>query len=145
MGAKAVLGGAIMLVIGVYAISLKNVQTSGMLTAQKHVNRMQNERVVDAALVLALNEVTKSDGYQNGGPYTVHALGADVSYTISNADGDSATIFLTITKNGFTENIKATVEKIATWKSHGKDKQKKGYRKMHRGVWQLTSAFVQKG
>ena len=139
MGAKAVLGGAIMLVIGVYAISLKNVQTSGMLTAQKHVNHMQNERIVDAALVLALDYVKSNGGNQPATVTGKHTLGADISYRIVPGSGNTATIYLTISKNGFTENITATVEKIKN------GKQKKGYRKMHRGDWQLASAFVQRG
>jgi len=144
---KVLLVGATSLIVGVYAISLKNVQTTGMQTAQSRVDRMQNERLVDAALILALDKV-KNTGGNFSTPVTVtgkHALGADISYTISNGDGDTATIFLTITKGSFKETVKATVEKISQSKGHGRDRQKRGYRKMHRGDWQLTNAFVQRG
>lgn len=135
---KVLLVGATSLIVGVYAISLKNVQTTGMLTAQTHVNRMQNERVVDAALILALDKVNSTGGNTNTTVTGKHALGADITYTISHANGNSATINLTITKGTFTENITATAQKIS-------GKQKKGYRKMHRGNWGLASAFVQHG
>jgi len=142
---KVLLVGATSLIVGVYAISLKNVQTIGMRNAQSQVNRMQNERVVDAALILALDKVKNTGGFVNTTVTGKHALGADITYTISNANGDTATILLTITRNGFTETIKALVEKISTTKGHGKDRQKRGYRKMHRGDWQLDNAFVQRG
>jgi hypothetical protein len=143
MGSKALLFGATSLIVGIYAISLKNVQTVSMQTAQSHVNRMQNERLVDAALILALNEVKSTGGNYNtpaNNPILGHVLGADISYQIKNADGSTATILLTITKGSFTETVKATVEKIGDSKGH-----KKGMRKSHRGNWQLSNAFVQRG
>jgi hypothetical protein len=137
---KVLLVGATSLIVGVYAISLKNVQTTGMQTAQSQVNRMQNERLVDAALILALNEVKKTGGNENKTVTGAHAFGADITYTISHANGDNANILLTITKGNFTETVKALVERIQV--SHG---HKKGMRKSHRGNWQLTNAFVQRG
>lgn len=142
---KILLVGATSLIVGVYAISLKNVQTAGMLTAQAHVDRMQNGRLVDAALILALDKVKNTDGNVNTTVTGKHALGADVTYTIQNADGDKVTIILTVTKGSFSQKVRATAEKIEQSKGHGKDRQKQGYRKMHRGDWQLTSAFVQNG
>jgi hypothetical protein len=141
---KVLLVGATSLIVGVYAISLKNVQTIGLKTAQSQVNQMQNERLVDAALVLALNKVKNTGGNYNTPTYgpddAGRVLGADISYRIKNADGNSATILLTITKGNFTEIVKATVEK--TQGSHG---HRWGLRRSHRGNWQLTNAFVQRG
>lgn len=134
---KVLLVGAISLIVGVYAISLKGVQTLSMQTAQSYVNRVQNERMVDAALILALDQVKNTGGSVTTTPTVRHALGADITYSISNVDSAKATIFLTITKGGFAENVKANVEKI----SH----QKNGYRKLHRGDWQLASVFIQHG
>ena len=146
MGSKALLFGAISLIVGVYAISLKNVQNTGMLAAQSGVDRMQNERVVDAALILALDKVKNTGGNVNTTVTGKHALGAEISYTISGADGEKANVSLTICKRDltqkiiFTQIVKATVEKIAEAKSH-----KKGFRKAHRGKWQIVNAFVQHG
>jgi hypothetical protein len=138
---KVLLVGATSLIVGVYAISLKNVQTTGMQTAQSQVNRIQNERLVDAALVLAIDGV-KSSGGNFPTPLTVtgkHTLGADISYTLT-GNGSTGTILLTITRGDFTQIVKATVEKIQSQHGH-----KRGLRKLHRGDWQLTNAFVQRG
>ena len=137
---KVLLVGATSLIVGVYAISLKNVQTAGMQTAQSHVNRMQEERLVDAAVIMAINDVKNSGGNENKAVTGAHALGADITYSISGANGNHANIFLTITKGGFTTTVKAKVERISG--SHG---PKQGMRKLHRGIWQLTNAFVQRG
>ena len=144
---KVLLVGATSLIVGVYAISLKNVQSTGFQTAQSQVNRMQNERLVDAALILALDKV-KNTGGSFPTPVAVtgkKALGADITYTISNGDGENATILLTITKGGFTQTVKATVAKLTSGKDKDKIHQKTGYRKLHRSDWQITSVFVQRG
>jgi hypothetical protein len=139
---KVLLVGATSLIVGVYAISLKNVQTTGMQTAQFKVSRMQNERVVDAALILALDKVKNANG-NFPQPLTVtgaHALGADLSYTIQSQGNDKVLVTLTISRNSITQTVKAVIEK--TQSSHS---QKRGFRKSHRGNWQLSNAFVQRG
>jgi predicted solute-binding protein len=148
--AKVLLCGATSLIVGVYAISLKNVQTTSMQTAQSKVNRMQSERVVDAALVIALNYLKNTNGNTAVDKAQASIMGADVVYSIilpSRPDdiGDKATINLTVTKNGFSKSVVANVEKISQSKGQGKDKQKKGIRKLHRGTWQLNNTFVQRG
>ena len=82
---KVLLVGATSLIVGVYAISLKNVQSNNMQTAQSQVARIQNERLVDAALVLALDRVKNTGGIVNSTVTGMHAFGADINYTISNA------------------------------------------------------------
>jgi hypothetical protein len=139
---KVLLVGATSLIVGVYAISLKNVQTTGMQTAKSQVDRMQNERLVDAALILALDKVKNTGGNINTTVSGAQALGGDITYTISHANGDRATIQMTVTKGDFSKTVKATVEKISRFKVNGLDKQKQGFRKLHRGDWQLTSLFV---
>jgi hypothetical protein len=147
---KVLLVGATSLIVGVYAISLKSVQTTGMQTAQSQVNRLQNERLVDAALILALNKVKSTNGLTAVTDVHASVMGGDITYSVilpsdPKDKGDIATINLTVTKGGLTKIVVANVEKIAQSKGHGKDKQKKGYRKLHRGDWQLTNAFIKRG
>jgi len=135
---KVLLVGATSLIVGVYAISLKNVQTTSMQTAQSRVDRAQNERLVDGALILALDKVKNTGGNVNT-TETRRAFGADITLTISSANGSKANLTLTITKGGITQTVKATVEKQS---SHG---HRWGYRSMHRSDWRLVNAFVKHG
>jgi hypothetical protein len=133
---KVLLVGATSLIVGVYAISLKNVQTTGLQTAQSLVNRLQKERIVDAALSLALDDVQKHGSHDK----TVtgkHALGGTIDYTVIRKSSSSAEIDLTVTiANGTGRIVVAQVEQA---------KKKSGYRKVHRGDWRVASVFVKKG
>jgi hypothetical protein len=132
---KVLLVGATSLIVGVYAISLKNVQTTGLQTAQSHVSRMQNERLVDAALSLALDDVQKHGSYDK----TVtgrHALGGTIDYTVIRKTSSTAEIDITVKISGKDRIVVAQVEQA---------KKKSGYRKVHRGDWRVASVFVKKG
>jgi hypothetical protein len=137
MGSKALLFGAISLIVGVYAISLKNVQVTGMQTAQSHVNRVQKERLVDAALSLALDDVQKN-GSSSKTVTGRHALGGTIDYTVIHETGTTAEIDITVNVggNGNGRVVVAQVEQA---------KKKSGFRKVHRGDWRVASVFVKKG
>jgi hypothetical protein len=137
MGSKALLFGAISLIVGVYAISLKNVQVTGMQTAQSHVNRVQKERLVDAALSLALDDVQKN-GSSSKTVTGRHALGGPIDYTVIHETGTTAEIDITVNVggNGNGRVVVAQVEQA---------KKKSGFRKVHRGDWRVLSVFVKKG
>jgi hypothetical protein len=140
---KTLLVSATMLIVGVYAISLKSVQTTGMQTAQSQVCRMQYERLVDAALSISLddtkasftNNVLKHNNDTksvNGKP----ALGGTINYTIIRKTGSTAEIDITVKISGKDRVVVAQVEQV---------KKKSGYRKVHRGDWRVASVFVKKG
>jgi len=142
---KVLLVGATSLIVGVYAISLKNVQTDNFKVAQSRVDLVQNERLVDAALTLALDKVKKTGGSMNTTVSGKKVLGGDVSYSITSANGKLAKIVLTVSKNGTVRRVNATVEKIEPSAGPGKTSQKQGFRKIHRGNWQVTSVFNVRG
>jgi hypothetical protein len=142
---KVLLVGATSLIVGVYAISLKNVQTTGMQTAQSYVNRMQKERLVDAALSIALDDTKASFSNNtlkhNGDTKVVtgkSALGGAINYTLIRKTNSTAEIDITVTTtgNGTSRIVVAQVEQ---------QKKNHGYRKVHRGDWRVASVFVKKG
>jgi hypothetical protein len=141
---KVLLVGATSLIVGVYAISLKNVQTTGMQTAQSQVDRISNERLVDAALSLALDDAKSSFANntlrQNGDTKVVSsksALGGTIGYKLVRKSNSTAEIDITVSSSsGMNRIVVAQVEQ--TKKNHG-------YRKVHRGDWRVASVFVKKG
>jgi Zn-dependent alcohol dehydrogenase len=142
--AKILLVGATSLIVGVYAISLKSVQSAGMDTAQSQMNQMQNERLLDAALSLALDDVKKhglpayNDTTQVKGK---QALGGTIDYSIIKKSGITAEIDLTIkrlNKNGEWKKVSLAVANVE------QQTKKHGYRKIHRGDWRVASVFVKR-
>ncbi|MCX6144610.1 MAG: hypothetical protein NTZ35_15485 [Ignavibacteriales bacterium] len=133
---KTLLVSATMLIVGVYAISLKSVQTTAMQTAQSQVSRMQSERLVDAAMSVALDDVQKY-GPQNKTITGKKALGGTIDYTITKKSSSLAQIDIDVyIGGGKTRHVVAQVEQA---------KKKSGYRKVHRGDWRVASVFVKKG
>ena len=142
---KTLLVSATMLIVGVYAISLKSVQTTGMQTAQSQVSRMQYERLVDAALSISLDDTKASFGNNtlkhNGDTKTVTgkpALGGTITYTIIRNTNNSAEIDITVKISGKDRIVVAQVDQPGS-------KKKNGYRKVQRGDWRVASVFVKKG
>jgi len=134
---RVILVGATSLIVGVYAISLKNVQSNNLKTAVVQVNRVQIERLTDAALSLALHHIV----FMGGGSSAqcnwteVAALGGTVKYKIPSVKNNSATVYITVKTGDLNKNFKAVMEK---------KQGKKGYRKVHRGEWLVTSVFATK-
>ena len=134
--AKVLLTGAISLIVGVYAISLKNVQTTNLRVAQSQVDRVQNERLVDAGLVIALDKL--KGGKDATG--TVNVLGRTIKYEITPNGIQKASITLTLT-----EKVDGVDVILMQLNAEAKKDQphKKGFRKIHRGDWQITSVHNQ--
>jgi hypothetical protein len=133
-----------MLIVGVYAISLKNVQVTGMQTAQSQVGRMQYERLVDAALSIALDDAKASFANNTINPSNPTklvsnkpALGGTITYTIIRKSSTTAEIDITVKITGKDRTVVAQVEKPGS-------KKKGGYRKVQRGDWRVASVFVKK-
>jgi hypothetical protein len=141
---KVLLVGATSLIVGVYAISLKNVQTTGFQTAQGQVDRLNNERLVDAALSIALDDTKASFAAnilkKNGDTKTINgksALGGTIGYTVIRKTNSTAEIDISVTSSAGNHRIVvAQVEQ---------SKKNSGYRKVHRGDWRVASVFVKKG
>lgn len=142
--AKVLLVGATSLIVGVYAISLKSVQTTSLQTAQSHVSQMQYERLVDAALSLALDDTKSSFSANvlkhNGDTKTItgkSALGGTISYTIVRNSSSSAELDITVKISGRDRIVVAQVDQPGS-------KKKNAYRKVQRGDWRVESVFVKK-
>jgi hypothetical protein len=146
---KTLLVSATMLIVGVYAISLKNVQATGMQTAQSQISRMQYERLVDAALSISLDDTKAS--FSNNVLKNINdkktitgkpALGGTIDYTITRKNDhlspNTAEIKITVRISGKDRVVVAQVEQPQT-------KKKGGYRKVQRGDWRVASVFVKKG
>jgi len=137
--AKILLVGATSLIVGVYAISLKSVQSAGMDSAQSQMNQMQNERLVDAALSLALDDV-KKHGLPASGVREVigkQALGGTIDYSIKTT-GEIDLTLKRLNKNGEWKNVSLAVANVE------QATKKHGYRKIHRGDWRVASVYVKR-
>lgn len=76
---RVILIGATSLIVGIYAVSLKTIQTNDIQAAMSQVNRVQTERVEDAALRVVVSRIPSNLSYSSfsdsrtalgGGSYT---------------------------------------------------------------------------
>jgi len=133
--AKIVLVGAASLIVGVYGISLKTVQSTDLQTALSHTTLVQNERAEDAAVRTALERVTRAPLLgKSSTTGTYSALGGGTfsfTYTTHTTWG---TATLTMNQSGDTKIIDVTMAKQSTTNP--------GFRHLVRGQWQVTKYHV---
>ena len=144
---KIILIGATSLIVGIYAVSLKKVQTNDINTALVEMKRVQFERVQAAAIRTAIDKFISAPYY---GSYDISSsrfqLGSDTTFTYS----------FTGTNPGVSSNLQITVYQrdqnnvlvprviTATVENTNGSGVKQGPRKMHRAKWQVSSYYVQR-
>jgi hypothetical protein len=132
---KVILVAATTLIVGTYAISLKQVQTKQVVAASAEVDRLQDEQTLDAAMRAALDEYVLGNGNSNKSGTLTAVDGGAFTYTVVKNGSAGATLTVTLTRGGRTRVATATLTKTT-----GNVKQ--GSRKIHRGKWEVGSAFV---
>ena len=151
---KVILVGATSLIIGIFAVSLKTLQTNDIKTAMVDTKRVQFEQVQAAAVRTAI-DVYKATGSTNPGSRKIlDSFGADIyySYVFSRPtywNGSSwvpvniyADLTLTITLDGVSRVITARVENVSLRSDPSQKYVKQGPRKIHRGTWEVTKYYV---
>lgn len=154
---KIILIGATSLIIGIYAVSLKTVQTNDIGTALVDVKRVQFERMQAAAVSSAMSAFV-SYGATDSLSGTRNALGGGtfsykfISHVSSwywdgwswNPIYDYSTLTLTATLDGVPRTITARVENTSLRSDPAQRYIKQGSRKLHRATWEMTKYYVQR-
>lgn len=126
---KVILVGATALIVGAYAVSLKKAESSGFEAAMKAVKRVQNERIEDAAIRIAIDEFVNADGSKDMSGSKKSFGDSRCSYDIKQ-HGIYADVTVTVEIDGVKKTIVARLDKKA--------EVQQGPRKIHRGSWQVT-------
>jgi hypothetical protein len=135
---KVVLVGATSLIVGIYALSIKKVETDYVATSAKHVAMVQADRLAEAGLRLAVDKIANMNGsLKKLTKKDQYVLGGIVDYNISNGTSSSADLTVTVSIGGVTKSAIAHVVK----KDRGKIS--KGLKSIHRGQWIVTEYYVQ--
>jgi len=130
---KVVFLSAASLIVGVYGISLKNVQQIDVTTALSSSTRVQNERTEDAAVRATLDIVAALPPFASGASGDVLALGgggAKFHYIYTKVSPGNGKATLTMNQSGDTKTIDITLKKQTSTNP--------GFRRFTRGQWQIT-------
>jgi hypothetical protein len=152
---KIILIGATSLIIGIYAVSLKTVQTIDLGTSLVEVKRVQYERIQSAAVRTAMYKYTtgvysSSSFYALGGgtytyAYTNYGSYMSPSYYYYKSDGTkTANVTLTLNLDGVSRVATAEMEDVTTRPYASTRYVKQGPRRAHRGIWEVTKYYVQR-
>ena len=143
---KIVLVGATSLIVGVYAVSLKNVQSNRLMAAYTDVSRVQDRYTVDAALRGALSSFQSYNGiYEVWGTKTLLGGGTyyyDVKPTYSGSD--YADVWMYIYQANDTTYVRAKAKNVVdlgTGISYGVRKIHKGGYNPYPYAWSPTTAW----
>jgi len=134
-GSKVVLVGATALIVGIYSLSLKKVESDYVKASSSRMKMVQLDRLAEATLRLAVNDL--ANGWSAKSVKGKKALGGSADYTISK-NGLTYTITATVKVNGATKTIVATAENAT-------GTIKKSFRSIHRGRYVVTKYYVKNG
>lgn len=147
---KIVLVGATSLVVGIYSVSLKRVQTIDLSTSISQTSRVQTESIEDMALRASLYRVQYNRDLNMSYVYTISAtktlLGGGTytyefpSIPINQVLNINGTVTVT-PLNEATKTIDVTVSKVGAGDPEFPS-TKPGHRHFVRGRWQITKSFV---
>ena len=135
---KVILVGATSLIIGIYASSMKGVQSQHIQTATANVNRVQRMFAADAALRSALSTYQAKDG--NYDVYETKSLpGGNGTFVNSiTKHGTTATASVTISyPDGSQQLLTATISKLSPGQYY-----KQGARKIHKNGYVVSEIFA---
>jgi hypothetical protein len=134
---KVVLVGATSLIVGIYALSIKKVETDYVGTTTKHVAMVQADRLAEAGMRLAVDKIAHYNGSLTRlTKKDQKVLGGTINYKISDGTRDHAKLTVTATVGGITKTAIAYVARIS-------GKPPKGMKSIHRGKWCVTSYYIQ--
>jgi len=134
-GSKVVLVGATSLIVGIYSLSLKRVESDYVKASSNRVTVVQLDRLAEATLRLAVNDL--ANGWSARSVKGKKALGGSADYTVSK-NGLTYTITATVKVGGATKTIVATAVKTT-------GTIKKSFRSIHRGQYVVTKYYVKNG
>lgn len=136
---KIVLVGATSLIVGIYSLSIKKVESSYVANSINSGRIVQADRMIEAGLRLALNDLAKGRVWRRGRSVAgKKTLGGSVDYNIAGSSrSGNASIFVRVNLNGFKKNVRATAQVMS-------GKIPRGFKQIHRGQWVITKYYTQK-
>jgi hypothetical protein len=154
---RVVVVGAMSLVVGIYGLSLKRVQTADMDASMMPVKRVQFEHKVAADVRSAMNwwvgtyENYKSTHLGSKPPSALYSTtgtsfgGGTFSYTFNYSNAlDTAGLRL-LPPVAYQDSVRRVITGVVENSATYSDPILQGPRKMRRGTWQVTKFFVQRG
>jgi len=133
---KVVLVGATSLIVGIYSLSIKKVETYYVKAAVERADIVQIDRLTEAAMRLALGQIantsTRSRTVRN-----VSALGGSFDYTIKRQGRKSAQVTLTVRTGTVERTVKAFV-------NYTTEPRKNSMKTPSRGNWTVYKYFADK-
>lgn len=147
---KIVLVGATSLVVGIYSVSLKRVQTIDLSTSISQTSRVQTESIEDMALRASLYRVQYNRDLDMSYKYTIAATrtllgGGTYTYEFKDIEInrvlDIKGTVKVIPPSGDTTKVDVNVSKVGAG-DPAFPVTKPGHRHFVRGRWQITKAFV---
>jgi len=152
---KIILIGATSLIVGIYAVSLKKVQTNDINTALVAVKRVQFERTQAAAVRSAMSlfysygagPLSGTRNSLGGGTFTYNFSShwnSSIWDPVASVWGayDYANLSITLTLDGVPRVITARVERTDLSTSSLYPYVRQGPRKMHRASWEVSKYYV---
>jgi len=144
---KVILVGATSLIVGIFAASLKAVQTNDIKTALVDTKRVQFEQVQGAAVRTAMSlfvsygcgDLSGTRNALGGGTYS-YSFVSHWNTTLGAYDYSDLT--LTATLDGVSRVITARVEDTSLRSDPSLRYVKQGPRKIHRGKWEVIKYYV---
>ena len=127
--------GATSLIVGIYSLSLKKVESDYVKASLSRMKVVQLDRLAEATLRLAVNDL--ANGWSARSVSGKKTLGGSADYTISK-NGSTYTITATVKVNGSSKTIVATAENAT-------GTVKKSFRSIHRGKYVVTKYYVKNG
>jgi hypothetical protein len=135
---KVILVGAMSLIIGIYASSLKSVQNQQIQTATANVNRVQHLFAADAALRSALSTYEANNGKNNvSETKTLPNNGGSFVNNITKGSSNAVTSITITYPDGSTQVVSATISKLSPGQYY-----KSGARKIHKNGYVVSQIFA---
>lgn len=136
---KVVLVGATSLIIGIYGVSLKSVQSSYVQAAQTNVSRVQRGLAADAAMRSALSLYQSYGGaYSITDSKTLPGKNGNFTCSVIKKTGTTATATVNIVyPDGSTQLLSGTVTKLGVGQHY-----KVGPRKIHKGGFEISGYYA---
>jgi hypothetical protein len=147
---KVILVGATSLIVGIYAVSLKTIQTNDVQAAMSQVNRVQIERVEDAALRVVVSRIPSNLSYASFSDSRAALGGGSYSYNIYRYAYSDYPSVPHPYKYYWSGTVTLTPPfgdpKVITMQADKSDNMggatKPGFRRLIRGQYQVTKYFV---
>ncbi|HEY4611787.1 MAG TPA: hypothetical protein VII11_02270 [Bacteroidota bacterium] len=134
---KAIMLGAISLIIGMYAVKIKQADQSVAQIGNSRGSELQALELAKTGVDLAVNELSATQNGISWRSRQKSILGGSVNYTIDNIAFGKEKVTVTATYNGQSRTVIAELEK-----SHGGQQQISRRKKKNWSRWEVSKLYV---